>query len=67
LLLLCQLRLARLGHGDAARDATLSIEGGSLDEPIDVSAATHIWTTRKLQGVIIPENAEQHAREPTMG
>ena len=58
---------SRVWHGDAARDETLSIKGGSLDEPIDVSAAAHIWTTRKLQGVIIPEHAEQHAREPNLG
>jgi hypothetical protein len=58
---------SRVWHGDAALDSTLSIKGGSLDEPIDVSAATHIWTTRKLQGVIIPDYAEQHAREPAMG
>ena len=58
---------SRVWHGDAARDETLSIKGGSLDEPIDVSAAAHIWTTRKLQGVIIPELAEQHPREPNLG
>jgi hypothetical protein len=58
---------SRVWHGDAARDATLSIKGGSLDDPIDVCAATHIWTTSKLQGVIIPEHAKQHAREPPVG
>jgi len=58
---------SRVWHGEAARDETLSVKGGSLDEPIDVSAAAHIWTTRKLPGVIIPEHAEQHAREPTLG
>jgi len=57
---------SRVWHGDAA-DATISIKGGSLDEPIDVSAAAHIWTARKLPGVIIPEHAEQHAGEPAMG
>jgi hypothetical protein len=58
---------SRVWHGDAARDETISIKGGSLDEPIDVHAAAHIWTARKLPGVIIPEHAEQHAREPPIG
>jgi hypothetical protein len=42
----------------------ISIKGGSLDEPVDLSNAIHIWTVRKLPGVIIPENARQYAREP---
>jgi len=63
---LSQLRLARLAWRGGARCDTQH-KGGSLDEPIDVSAAAHIWTTRKLQGVIIPEHAEQHAREPAPG
>jgi hypothetical protein len=58
---------SRVWHGDTERDETISIKGGSLDEPVDVSTAAHIWTMRKLQGVIIPEHAEQHAREPGPG
>ena len=34
---------------------TVSIEGGSLDQPLGFSApAVHVWTSRKLPGVVIP-------------
>jgi hypothetical protein len=38
---------------------TVSIEGGSLDRPPDLSPAVHVWTSRKLPGVVIPEDAAQ--------
>jgi hypothetical protein len=38
---------------------TISIEGGSLDQPLDLRAAVHVWTSRKLPGVVIPEDAAQ--------
>ena len=48
---------------------TVSIEGGSLDQPLDLSAAVHVWTSRKLPGVVIPEgrgsvSARRLRREP---
>lgn len=39
----------------------IPLKGGSLDEPVDLGAAYHIWTSRKLPGVLIPEQAWQHA------
>lgn len=42
----------------------LSVKGGSLDEPVDITHAVHIWVASKLPGVEIPEHATQHAREP---
>jgi hypothetical protein len=38
---------------------TVSIEGGSLDQPLDLRAAVHVWTSRKLPGVVIPEGVAQ--------
>ena len=55
---------SRVWHGDKDRDATVSVKGGSLDDPPDLSAAPHIWVTRKLSGVIIPEQAECCDGEP---
>jgi hypothetical protein len=55
---------SRVWHGDRDQANEISIKGGSLDEPVDLSNAIHIWTVRKLPGVIIPENARQYAREP---
>ena len=36
----------------------------SLDEPVDLTQAKHIWTSRKLPGVMIPPHAEQWPMEP---
>lgn len=41
------------------------LKGGSLDEPVDMSNAIHIWTASKLPGLAIPEGARQFAGEPT--
>lgn len=40
------------------------LKGGALDDPLDMAKAIHIWTSRKLPGVIIPEGASQFAGEP---
>ena len=50
---------SRLWHEYDPPAETLSIKGGSLDDPIDVSQATHVWVSRKLPGVIIPEGVKQ--------
>ena len=54
----------RLWHGDPARDASVSVKGGSLDARLDLSRAKHIWTSRRLPGVVIPKGVETHAQEP---
>jgi hypothetical protein len=41
-----------------------SIEGGSLDTPLDLRTAVHVWISRKLPGVIIPESTTQFPEEP---
>ena len=55
---------SRVWHGDRDQANEISIKGGSLDEPIDLTNAIHIWTVRTLPGVIIPGNARRFAREP---
>lgn len=50
---------SRLWHESEPMSETVSIKGGSLDEPIDVSNAIHVWVTRKLPGIIIPDSAKQ--------
>ncbi|MDP6705245.1 MAG: GFA family protein [Alphaproteobacteria bacterium] len=54
----------RVWHGDRDVDDAISIKGGSLDEPVDLGAATHIWTSRKLAGVVIPDGVPRYAEEP---
>jgi hypothetical protein len=54
---------ARLWH-EAPDSDYLSIKAGSLDEPVDMTKAIHIWTSRKLPGVVVPPGAQQYPEEP---
>lgn len=55
---------SRLWHGDREAEAEVSVKGSSLDRPVDLGRAIHIWTTRKLPGVMIPPNARCYPGEP---
>jgi len=55
---------SRLWHERDGPAETLTIKAGSLDEPVDFSTAIHIWTSRKLPGMVIPADAEQFPQEP---
>jgi hypothetical protein len=55
---------SRLWHQREELMETLTIKAGSLDEPVDFSTAIHIWTARKLPGMVIPADAEQFLQEP---
>jgi len=55
---------SRLWHETEGAPETVSVKGGSLDEPVDLSAALHIWTSRKLPGVAIPDGARRFPEEP---
>jgi len=55
---------SRFLHGNLENDETVSIKGGSLDDPPDLTDAAHIWTSRKLPGVVIPAGSRQHTEEP---
>lgn len=55
---------SRVWHGDPAREAEVSVKGGSLDQPVDLADAVHIWTCRRLPGVAIPEGARRFEQEP---
>ena len=58
---------SRLWHGNPERDEVISIKGGSLDAPPDLSAVKHIWVSRKLPGMVLPDDAETFAEEPGSG
>ena len=55
---------SRLWHEDEPKGPTVSVKGGSLDEAVDLSKAQHIWVSRKLPGVVIPEGRPQFPEEP---
>ncbi|MBS0350115.1 MAG: GFA family protein [Proteobacteria bacterium] len=52
---------SRLWHEyeSGAHSETVSIKAGSLDQPLDVSNAIHVWVSRKLPGILIPHHAKQ--------
>lgn len=41
----------------------VSVKAGSLDEPVDLTSAIHIWISRKIPGVTIPVGARQFDRQ----
>jgi hypothetical protein len=55
---------SRMWHEGIGATDTISVKGGSLDEPPDLRSACHIWTARALPGVVIPETARQFPGEP---
>jgi hypothetical protein len=59
----CEVCGTRICHTDA-REAIVSVKGGSLDVAPDLTNAAHIWTSRRLKGVVIPEHVRQFAEEP---
>ncbi len=55
---------SRVWHDAPHEPETITIKAGSLDQPVDLSKAIHLWTSRRLSGVIISEDAEQWPKEP---
>ncbi|MGI9435777.1 MAG: GFA family protein [Geminicoccaceae bacterium] len=55
---------SRVWHDAPHEPETITIKAGSLDQPPDLSGAIHIWTSRRLPGVPIPDGAEQWPKEP---
>jgi hypothetical protein len=55
---------SRLWHQRAGGADTITVKGGSLDEPVDLTSAVHIWTSRKQQGIVVPQGARQFAKNP---
>ncbi|MEM0990768.1 MAG: GFA family protein [Pseudomonadota bacterium] len=60
----CAVCGSRVWHDGPPDDPIVSVKGGTLDTPPDLSEAVHVWTRSKLPGVIIPAGAEQHSAEP---
>ena len=54
---------SRLWHESEPASDIISIKGGSLDRPPDLTHAEHVWVSRKLTGVLIPEGAKQFLEE----
>lgn len=55
---------SRLWHQRRGTTATRNVKGGSLDAPVDLRGATHIWTDDRLPGIVIPGDAPSFPGEP---
>jgi hypothetical protein len=55
---------SRLWHQRRGATDVMSVKGGSLDQPVDLGQAIHIWTSRMLSGVLVPEEAVRFPGEP---
>jgi len=63
----CGVCGSRIWHRSRAEADITSLKGGTLDRPVDLGRAIHVWTGSALPGVIIPSGAEAHAEEPPEG
>ncbi|MCQ0968937.1 GFA family protein (plasmid) [Paracoccus sp. TK19116] len=54
----------RIWHVNEPRGETMSIKGGSLDHPVDLTNAAHIWVAEKLPGIVIPDHVRTWNGEP---
>ncbi len=59
----CIMCGTRICHSEPGGQ-TISVKGGSLDQPPDLMGVTHIWTSRALPGVVIPHGVARFAEEP---
>lgn len=55
---------SRLWHVGVDETGITSVKGGTLDDPVDLGGAVHIWTRSRLPGVVIPPDAVQYPEEP---
>jgi len=56
---------SRLWHVGSNEPDICSVKGGSLDQPPDFAELHHIWVSRKLPGLVLPEHAKTYPEEPT--
>ena len=55
---------SRIWHESDPPLDTVTVKAGSLDQSVDASVATHIWTSRALRGIVIPAAAMKFPEEP---
>ncbi len=57
----------RIYHFNPEASKWISIKAGTLDQKVDLNKAVHIWTKRKLEGMVVPEGLEAWEEEPDDG
>lgn len=54
---------SRIWHRNDPDGPEMSIKGGSLDDPVDLTGASYIWTRSKLPGVVSPPGVKQFPQD----
>lgn len=55
---------SRLWHQSSGAAETVNVKGGSLDDPVDLRSAVHIWTSRIQPGIVVADRVLQFPGEP---
>ena len=55
---------SRIWHRIEWRPGKLSIRAGTLDDPGALEPTTHLWTSRKLPWVVIPDGVKAFETQP---
>ena len=57
----CGTRLYHSGHN---RPGLITVKGGSFDKAEDLTFAAHVWVSRKVAWIDLPEDASQWQTQP---
>ena len=53
----CPVCFTRVYNTNSARPGIAVVRGGTLDRSDELKVAAHIWTKRKMGGIVIPDDA----------
>ncbi len=53
----CPVCFTRVFNTNSSRAGSVTLRAGSLDRSDELNVVAHIWTKRKMDGVVIPEGA----------
>jgi hypothetical protein len=51
----CPVCFTRIYNTNSARPGSVTLRAGSLDRSDELKVVAHIWTKRKMQGIVIPD------------
>jgi hypothetical protein len=51
----CPVCFTRVFNTNSSRPGYVTLRAGSLDRSDELNVVAHIWTKRKMEGIVIPE------------
>jgi hypothetical protein len=52
----CPVCFTRIYNTNSARPGSVTLRAGTLDRSNDLNVVVHIWTKRKMAGIVIPDD-----------